>query len=92
MTPRAPLIPIRTRRPPIPFSPLQHLLHPFQTSDHFFSEGVEYAVPDDQDRRRGWGGGEEVVDAFVVYFNVGAAEKVFARGCSANVGEYIFHR
>ena len=94
MTPRTPLIPICARRPPIPIPPLQYLFHALQARDHFFPKGSEDPVADYLDGLGGVGGGgcEEVVDGFVVDFEVGTAEKVFARGGTADVGENIFHR
>ena len=54
MDPRAPLIPIRARRPPIPVPTLKHLLHALQAGDNLLPQGREDPVPDDL---HGLGGG-----------------------------------
>ena len=97
MTPTTPLIPIRARRSPVPFTSLQHLFHPIQTRHDLLPEGREHNFTTcttlelheiaRSARRRG----EEVVYRLVIYLEVRAPEEVFARRCAADEGEYVFH-
>jgi hypothetical protein len=95
MAPRAALVPIRACRAPIALPALQHLLDALEARDDFLAQWGEDAVADYLDGLGGGGGApwgrEEVVDCFVVDLEVGAAQEVFACGCSADVGEDVFH-
>lgn len=96
MTPTTPFIPIRTCRPSVAFTAVEHLLHALQACNNFLSKRCENdirASPMDLDGLRGASGGrcEEIMNVLVVDFEVGAAKEVFSCRGASDITKDIFH-
>ena len=96
MTTTTSLVPIGAGCTSVSFSSRENFLYTLETGYYFLAHGGEDYVGAGSVDLNGLccacgGRREEVVDGFVVDFEVGTSEEIFASGCSANVGEYIFH-
>lgn len=97
VTPTTPVIPVRTRRPPVPLPTLQHLLDAFQTDDHFLAERGKYNITTtptlDLHRVGGGHGGwrQQVVDILVVDFEIRAPEEILPRGRAFDKRKHVLH-